>query len=51
MLRLIAIVAGLVFAAKALKSREGGVADELPVTRFSEGPSEEEVEQEVRAQV
>ena len=50
MLRLIAIVAGLLFAAKALKSREA-VADELPATRFSEGPSEEEAEQEVRAKV
>jgi hypothetical protein len=50
MLRFIAIVAGLLFAAKALKSREG-VADETPLTRFSEGPSEEEVEQEIRAKV
>jgi len=50
MLRLIAIVAGLVFAAKALKSRES-VADDSSVTRFSEGPSEEEVEQELRAKV
>jgi len=50
MLRLIAIVAGLVFAAKALKSRES-IADDSSVTRFSEGSSEEEVEQELRAKV
>jgi len=39
-----------VFAAKALKSRES-VADDSSVTRFSDGPSEEEVEQEIRAKV
>ena len=50
MLRLIAIVAGLVFAAKALKSRESA-ADDSSVTNFSDGPSEEEVEQELRAKV
>jgi len=50
MLRLIAIVAGLMFAAKALRSREN-VADDDSVTRFSKRPSEEEVEQELSAKV
>lgn len=50
MLRLIAIAAGLVLAARALASRERARA-ESPVTRFSDGPSEEEAEQELRAKV
>lgn len=47
MLRLLAIVAGLVFAARALKSREPA-GTPRPV-RFADGPSEEEVEQELRS--
>lgn len=48
MLRLIAIAAGLVLAARALASRQSARV-EPPLTRFSDGPSEEEVEQELRA--
>lgn len=47
MLRLIAIVAGIYLAARALRSREN--RPEARVTRFSDGPSEEDVEQELRA--
>ena len=49
MLRLIAIAAGIYFAAKALRSRES--EPEAPATRFSDGPSEEDIEQELRAKV
>ena len=49
MFRLIAIAVGIYFAAKALRPREG--APEARVTRFSDGPSEEEVEQELRERV
>ena len=55
MLRFIAIVAGLIFAARALKSQETGAqaagAGGRPVTRFADGVSEEDVEQELRAKV
>ena len=47
MLRLIAIAAGIYFAAKALRSRES--VPDTDARRFSDGPSEEEVEQELRA--
>ena len=49
MLRLIAIAAGVYLAARALRSRES--EPEARVTRFSDGPSDEEVEQELREQV
>lgn len=49
MLRLIAIAAGIYLAARALRSRESGA--EARVMRFSDGPSEEEVEQELRERV
>ena len=49
MFRLIAIAAGIYFAAKALRSREIGADSE--VRRFSDGTSEEEAEQELRERV
>ena len=56
MLRFIAIVAGLIFAARAIKSHETGAqattgAGGRPVTRFADGASEEDMEQELRAKV
>lgn len=48
MLRLIAIVAGLIFAAKALGSRDR-VRTDPAAPRFADGVSEEEMEQEIRA--